>query len=74
LMGSAKLLPKGQKPVSPEDVTLDSKTGAIHLFFPRVNPITLSDGEVVLIVQFGSMHVVEKFRLKEMKNKGELEL
>jgi len=74
LMTSAKLLPKGQKPIAPEDVTLNAKTGAIHLFFPRVNPITLSDSEVVLSIQFGSMHVVEKFRLKEMKNKGNLEL
>jgi hypothetical protein len=74
LMGSAKLLPKGRKPVAPEDVTLDAKTGAIHLFFPRADPITLSDGEVVVSVQFGSMHVVEKFRLKDMKGKGKLEL
>jgi hypothetical protein len=74
LMGSAKLVPKGRKPVAPEDVTLDAKTGAIHLFFPRTDPITLNDREVVVSVQFGSMHVVEKFRLKEMKEKGKLEL
>jgi len=74
LMASTKLLPKGQAAIAPEDVKLDEKTGAIHLFFPRTHPITLNDKEVTLSTQFGSMRVVEKFRLKDMTEKGKLEL
>jgi hypothetical protein len=74
LMGSAKLYVKGHAPIVPEDVTLNEKTGAIHFFFPRTTPITLSDGDVRFSVQFGSMQVVEKFRLKDMAEKGALEL
>ncbi len=74
LMASTKLFPKGQAVIAPEDVKLDEKTGAIHLFFPRSNPITLNDKEVTLTTQFGSMHVMEKFRLKDMIEKGKLEL
>jgi hypothetical protein len=74
LLGSTRLLLKGQKPIAPEDVTLDGKTGAIHFFFPRTSPITLKDREVKMTAQFGSMRVVEKFRLKDMTDKGNLEL
>lgn len=74
LMSSTKLFPKGQAAIVPEDVKLDAKTGAIHFFFPRSNPITLSDKEVSVATQFGSMHVIEKFRLKDMTVKGKLEL
>lgn len=74
LMASTKLVPKGQPGISPEDVKLDLKTGAIHLFFPRNNPITLNDKEVTLSTQFGPMRVSAKFRLKDMASNGKLEL
>ena len=74
LMNSTKLLPKGQAGIAPDDVKLDEKTGAIHLFFPRNKPITLNDKEVTLSTQFGSMYVIERFRLKDMTEKGKLEL
>jgi hypothetical protein len=75
LMASTKLLVKGRShPIEPDDVTLDEKTGAIHFFFPRADPITLNDKEVTLVAQFGSMRVFEKFHLKDMTEKGKLEL
>ena len=75
LMAATKLLVKGRgNPITPDDVKLDEKTGAIHFFFPRVDPITLNDKEVTLVTQFGSMRVSEKFRLKDMVIKGRLEL
>ena len=74
-MASTKLLVKGRsRPIEPDDVTLDENTGAIHFFFPRKDPITLNDKEVTLASQFGSMRVLEKFRLKDMTEKGKLEL
>lgn len=74
LMASARLTPKGQTPIAPEDVVLDKKTGAIHLFFSRTHPIKLDDKEVTLSTQFGPMHLNEKFRLKDMTERGKLEL
>lgn len=75
LLASTKLLVKGRNsPIVPDDVKLDEKTGAIHFFFPRTDPITLNDKEVTLATQFGSMRVFEKFRLKDMTEKGKLEL
>lgn len=75
LMAATKLLVKGRaNPITPDDVKLDEETGAIHFFFPRTDPITLNDKEVTLSTQFGSMRVVEKFRLKDMAVKGKLEL
>lgn len=75
LMASTRLLVKGRnRPIVPDDVKLDEKTGAIHFFFPRTDPITLDDKDVTLSSQFGSMRLVEKFRLKDMTDKGKLEL
>ncbi len=74
LMATAKLLLRGQPSLTPEDVTMDEKTGAIHFFFPRSRPITLSDKEATITAQFGPMRVSEKFRLKDMAEEGKLEL
>lgn len=74
-MASTRLLVKGRnRPIVPDDVKLDEKTGAIHFFFPRTDPITLDDKDVTLSSQLGSMRLVEKFRLKDMTEKGKLEL
>lgn len=74
LIASTRLILDGQPAIVPEDVMLDKKTGAIHVFFSRNHPITLSDKEVTVATQFGPMHVIEKFRLKDMTVKGKLEL
>jgi hypothetical protein len=74
LMGAAKLLRTGKAPIRPENVTLDASIGAIQVFFPRTNPISVDDKEVTFELQFGSIKVMKKFRLKTMTYKGRLEL
>jgi hypothetical protein len=74
LMGAAKLIRTGKAPVRPENVELDASAGAIQVFFPRTDPIRLTDKEVTFQMQFGSIRVEKNFRLKAMTYKGKLEL
>lgn len=74
LMGAAKLVRTGKAPVRPEDVELDATANAIQVFFPRTDPISLNEREVTFELQFGSMTVQKKFRLKTMIYKGKLDL
>jgi hypothetical protein len=74
LMGAAKLVRTGKPPIRPENVEPDPSSGAIHLSFPRTEPISLTDKEVTFELQFGSMVVEKKFKLKAMTYKGKLEL
>ena len=74
LMATSRLLPRGKDPIAPRDVKLDASTGALHLFFPKTDPLTLHDKEVAFYTQFGSMSVTAKFRLKDMVYQGKLEL
>lgn len=74
LMATSRLLPRGLAPIAPEDVKLDPATGAIHLFFPRSQPIRPSNKEVAFSTRFGSMKIAKTFRLKDMVYKGKLEL
>jgi hypothetical protein len=74
LMANSSLRTPGKAPISPEDAKVDTKTGAIHLYFPRSSPITASDKEVTFATRFGSLSVVRKFRVAEMVYHGRLEL
>lgn len=74
LMPAAKLVRAGKPPIRPENVELDASAGAIQLFFPRTVPISLNDKEVTFQLQFGSMTIEKKFRLKPMTYRGKLEL
>jgi len=74
LMAASALIPRDRPPIRPEDVKLDASTGAIHLFFPRTQPITLKDKEVTFTTHFGSMTISKSFRLKEMAYRKKLEL
>jgi hypothetical protein len=71
---NSELLPRGKAAITPEDAKFDSATGAVHLFFPRREPIAAGDKEVTFSTRFGSVTVRKKFRLKEMAYKGQLEL
>src|SRR5207237_1198073 len=64
LIGAAKLVPTGKPPILPENVELEG--GAIQVFFPRTEPISVKDKEVTLEMQFGSMRIEKKFRLTAM--------
>lgn len=74
LIGAAKLVRTGKPLIRPENVDLEASSGAIQVFFPRTEPISLNDKEVTFELQFGSMRVQKKFRLKAMTYKGKLEL
>jgi hypothetical protein len=74
VIGAAKLVPTGKPPILPENVEIEPSSGAIQVFFPRTEPISLKDKEVTLQLQFGSMRIEKKFRLKAMTYKGKLEL
>jgi hypothetical protein len=74
LIGAAKLIRMRKAPVRPENVELDASAGAIQVFFPRTDPIRLTDKEVTFQIQFGSIRVEKNFRLKAMTYKGKLEL
>jgi hypothetical protein len=74
LMPAAKLVRAGKPAIRPENVELDASAGAIQVFFPRTVPIGLNDKEVTFQLQFGSMTIENKFRLKSMTYRGKLEL
>ncbi|MFL6352164.1 MAG: hypothetical protein ACJ74Z_09985 [Bryobacteraceae bacterium] len=74
LTGAARLVRAGKAPIRPESVSVDASVGAIQFFFPKTNPISLDDKEVTFELQFGSIKVAKKFRLKAMTYKGRLEL
>jgi hypothetical protein len=74
LMAAAKLVRAGKPAIRPENIELDAAAGAIEVFFPRTEPISLNDKEVTFELQFGSMRIEKKFRLKPMTYRGKLEL
>ncbi len=74
LMTASRLVPRGKGALAPQDVKLDAATGAVHMFFPRTDAVTLRDKEVTFYTRFGSMSVSAKFRLKDMVYQGKLEL
>ncbi len=60
--------------VQPDEVKLDAKTGALRFYFPRSSSIQLNDKEVLFSTHYGRLTVKQRFRLKDMLYKGELEL
>ena len=74
LMSAARLLRHGKKAIAPETVELDAASGTIRLSFPKADPITAEEKDVVFSTQFGPLYVVKRFRLKDMVYGGRLEL
>ena len=74
LLNQARLMPRGKKAIAPEDVRMDEATGTLWLFFSKKDPIAIGDKEVTFGTTFGSMKVIQKFRLKDMIYRGKLEL
>ncbi len=74
LMTTSKLIVRGRAAIAAEDVKLDPANGALHLFFPRTNPIRVDDKEILFTTRFGSMTIDKKFRLKDMIFNKELDL
>ena len=74
LVGVAKLVPRSRPAIRAERVKIDPSSSTIEVFFPRTMRIAEKDKEVTFELQFGSMTVVKKFRLKDMMYQGRLEL
>ena len=74
VMQYSRLLLKGKPAIAPVDAKLDPASGALHLFFPRTQPINVRDKDVVFETRFGSLSVSKKFRLKDMVFRGQLAL
>lgn len=74
ILDSTRLLRPGKRPVIPEDVHLDEASGTLQVFFPRTDPIEAADKEVTFDSQYGTLHVAQSFKLKDMTVQGRLEL
>ncbi len=74
LRNQARLLRKYKQPIVPEDVHLDEATGLLQIYFPKTDPIVLDDKEVSFTTTYGTLKVVQRFRLKDMLYNGKLEL
>lgn len=71
---TTRLLRAGKAPIPPEQVLFDEATGRLEIFFPKTEPITLADKEVVFRTSFGTLRVTQRFRLKDLLYHGQLEL
>jgi hypothetical protein len=74
LMSTARLLRRGRPALAPENVRLEGKSGIVHLYFPRTDPIVAVEREVLFTTRFGSLTVQKVFRPSNMIYRGRLEL
>ncbi len=74
LMSNARLLRHGNRSLAPENVKLDGATGVVHIFFPRTDPISEGEKDVVFTTRFGALTVERTFRLRDMVYRDHLEL
>ena len=74
LMASSRLEPRDKAPIQPDDAKLDASTGTLHIFFPKTEPISISDKQVTFTTRFGALTIQKQFRLKDMRYRGDLEL
>jgi hypothetical protein len=74
LLNESRLMLHDRPPIIPEDARVDQNTGEIRIYFPKDKPITLDEKEVAFGTVFGSVRVLQKFRLKDMVYKGQLAL
>jgi len=74
LTGSTRLRVRGHDAIAPVDVKLDADSGELHFLFPRGTNISEADKEVLFTARFGPMTIEKRFRLKDMRYKGKLEL
>ncbi len=74
LMANTRLVRRGRPALAPENVRLDAETGTLRVFFPRTDPITASDRDLLFLTHFGAITVRKVFRPADMTCKGRLEL
>ncbi len=70
------LKPENMDPIVAADirVALYEDTVVVLCFFPKTNPITLDNKNVVFTAQVGRIEVEKKFKLKDMVFEGQLSL
>lgn len=73
-MGNSHLQAKGGSTLQPENVTIDTATGAVHLFFRRSPGLTAHKRDVLFTTRFGTMNVQARFRIKDMTVNGQPDL
>src|SRR5262245_3364943 len=76
LMTYTQLVLKNRAPIGPEDIKVNTQSGAneIQFFFPKTSPITLDDKEVTFQTTIGRMKVENRFDLKKMTRNKKLEI
>ncbi|MGA7411768.1 MAG: hypothetical protein WBW33_14920 [Bryobacteraceae bacterium] len=74
IQSQSHLLFPNRPSVRPDEVKLDAKSGALRFYFSRSSSIQMTDKEVLFSTHYGRLTVKQRFRLKDMVYKGELEL
>lgn len=74
LVNQSRLMIHGKDAIVPVDARVDPESGEIHLYFPRDRAITVKDKEVTFGTVFGSVRVMQRFKLKDMVYGGQLSL
>ena len=74
LMETSRLIRRRRPAIAPDNTKLDGASGTLRIFFPRTDPITAAEKEVIFRTRLGSLTVQRTFRLKEMMIAGRLEL
>ena len=74
LMSATRLEIKGRSNIRPSDVKVVSQYGnnEVRFFFPKTNPISRDDKEILFETQLGPMKLAQKFHVKDMVYKGRL--
>ncbi len=74
-MKSATYLNRKDRPsLFPDKIERDKDGATILVTFPKTTPISLDDKEVEFVSRYGAMQIKRKFKLKDMRYQGKLEL
>jgi hypothetical protein len=73
-MANSRLLAKGEAPEPPQNVKIDPKSGAVHLYFLRSDEALSHKRDVTFITRYGAMNVQARFRIKDMRVDGRPDL
>jgi hypothetical protein len=67
---------KGKDPIAPEKIEVfpQNNQAGFMFRFPKTDPISLDDKEIEFTTKIGPMTIKRKFKLADMKVKGQLEL
>lgn len=69
-MSNSRLFIKGQPAIQPQNVKIDTVSGAIQVFFNRSQDVVVHKRDVIFATRYGTMNVQAKFRTKDMVMNG----